>query len=194
MWKVSRVGERPDFDAATEHGRRIVEYGYNSPFEEFAVALELSRKGFPATYPRAIYMTGQESTPSGYIADNRRYESHVGILTPDGTLALRQDHNYIAVWGFWNGSDELLARKDVEYCRGINLAQALEEGYITETELRELMARGAADLARAGFEDLNPEGTHFLLSLSPQGELIRGDDGALSLRMCNFGLVRRIPS
>lgn len=192
VWKVSRVGEKPDFDPAAEPGRRILEYGYNSPFEEFAIALDLSSRGFPAVYPRAVYMTGQESEVGGYVSDNSRYETHKGILTPDGSPILKPDHNYITVWGYWNGSDDLLARKDVEYCRGVNLQQAIEDGLITAAELSDLMRRAKQELAAAGFEDLNPEGTHWLLSVTPQNELIRNENGTLALRMCNFGLVRRL--
>ncbi len=191
VWKVSRVGERPDVDAADERGPRIIEFGYNSPFEEFALALELNRRGFPAVYPRAIYMTGQEAATAGYTTDNSRYESHRGLLSPDGLPALRPDHNYITVWGYWNGSDELLARKDTEYCRGIDLQQALDEERITTDEFRRLMDKADADLARLGVDDLNPEGMHFLLSITPQGELMRNDDSSLAVRVCNFGLLKR---
>lgn len=192
VWKVSRVGEKPDVDAASAEGRRIAGHGYNSPFEEFAIALELGAKGFPAVYPRAVYMTGQETDDGDDNLDNSRYEMHKNILAPDGSPVLRPDHNYITVWGYWNGSDDLLARKDVDYCKGINLQQALDEERITAGELQDLMHRAARELAAAGFEDLNPEPTHWLLSLTPQNELIRNENGAPALRMCNFGLVRRI--
>lgn len=192
VWKVSRVGEKPDVDTATEQGRRIVEHGYNSPFEEFAIAIELSGKGFPAVYPRAVYMTGQETAVDSYGADSSRYDTHRNILTPDGSPALRPDHNYITVWGYWNGSDDLLARKDVEYCKGVNLQQAFNDGLITADELRDLMQRAKKELDAAGFEDLNSKRTHWLLSVSPQGELIRNENESLALRMCNFGLVKRL--
>ncbi len=194
VWKVSRVGEILDVDSSSEQGVRIVSYGYNSPFEEFALAMELSAKGFPTAYPRAVYRTGQEAVPDAYNIDYRRYENHRHILTPDGTPALSPDHNYIMVWGFWNGLDELLARVDTDYCRGIDLLQAREEGYISNEDFEALLLRAAGDLARLGFEDLNLKGSHFLLSLTPKGELIRNDDGALALRMCNFALVRKIPA
>ena len=192
VWKVSRVGEKPDVDAASAEGRRIAGHGYNSPFEEFAIALELGAKGFPAVYPRAVYMTGQETDDGDDNLDNSRYEMHKNILAPDGSPVLRPDHNYITVWGYWNGSDDLLARKDVDYCKGINLQQALDEERITADGLQDLMHRAARELAASGFEDLNPEPTHWLLSLTPQNELIRNENGAPALRMCNFGLVRRI--
>ncbi|MFH0952833.1 MAG: hypothetical protein V1873_00730 [Verrucomicrobiota bacterium] len=192
VWKVSRVGEKPDVNPDDDRGRSIAGYGYNSPFEEFALAFEISRRGFPATYPRAVYMTGQEADAPAYTQDSRRYESHAAMQTPDGSPILRPDHNYITVWGYWNGLDEVLARQDVPICRPLSLNQALREGVITEQQFRDLMARARRQLAELGFEDLNPEGSHFLLSLTPQNELIRDADGTPTLRLCNFGLVRRL--
>ena len=191
VWKVSRVGERPDVEPLDEKSRRIIEHGYNSPFEEFALALELNRLGFPAVYPRVIYMTGQEAASAEYTMDNSRYESHRGLLAPDGRPALRPDHNYITVWGFWNGLDEVLARQDVPVCKPINLVQAVEDGHVSPEQFRELLQRACQELARLGFEDLNPEGTHFLLSVAQQGELMRNDDGTPALRICNFGLLTK---
>ena len=59
VWRVSRVGQIPDADPFVRREKRILDYGYNSPFQEFSIAMELSRKGMETTYPRAIYMTGQ---------------------------------------------------------------------------------------------------------------------------------------
>lgn len=191
VWKVSRVGERPDPEASSEARVRIAEHGYNSPFEEFALALELGRRGVATTYPRAIYMTGQEAAPDAYTLDPSRYVSHRGILTPAGDPALRTDHNYITVWGFWNGSDELLASRDIEYCRGVDLLRALEDGLIDAEEFASLLDRARAELAHAGIEDLNLKGTHVMLSLNPQGHLIRQDDGRPALRFSNFSFMRR---
>jgi len=61
VWRVSHVGERPDMDPFVERERRILSHGYNSPFEEMSIAMELARNGIETTYPRAIYMTGHRS-------------------------------------------------------------------------------------------------------------------------------------
>jgi hypothetical protein len=106
----------------------------------------------------------------------------------------RRDHNYIAVWGYWNGSDEVLARRDVDVCKPLNLAQALRDGTVSEPVHRQLMDHAAGMLAAAGFEDLNPRSTHWLLSVSPVGDLLRNDDGSLTLRLCSFSLLRRQPA
>ena len=193
VWKVSRVGEKPDFDTATEQGRRIVEYGYNSPFEEFAIALDLSRKGFPAVYPRAVYMTGQEAVPSAYHLDFSRYESHQAFLTPEGTARTEPRPSITSPSG-----DTGTARTTCSRGRTSNTARASISSRRSTTdastadELHDLMQRARKELAAAGFEDLNPEGTHWLLSTNPQDELIRNESGALALRMCNFGLLKRI--
>lgn len=190
VWKVSRVGELPDAETGDSRGERMREWGYNSPFEEFALAIEMARAGVPVVYPRAIYMTGQESTSPP--ADPRRFDTHAGILGPDGRPVLRQDHNYITVWGYWNGADEMLAGRDVDICSPVSLAQALRDGGITSAQHEDWLARARRDLAAAGFEDLNPEGGHLVLSLKPEGGWLSDETGPV-LRWCNVSLVRRLP-
>ena len=191
VWKVSRVGEQPDFDAGDERGRRIVEFGYNSPFEEFALAMEFSRRGIPGVYPRAIYMTGQESGADDYIADGRRYESHIQILGPEGDPVLKADHLYITVWGYWNGLDELLATRDGEYVKGVNLLEASAKGSVGEEVFGRLVRNHAERLAVAGFEDLNLKADHLLLSLASSGDFVRDADALPEVRQCNFELMKR---
>lgn len=189
VWKISKVGELPD---AVESDKKdaVIAHGYNSPFEEFSLAFSLSRSGIPTIYPRAIYMTGltaSEAEP----ADPRRYASHRDLRTPDGAPILRSDHDYITVWGFWNGPDESLAEKDGDYYTGINALNALRRGLISDRDFDALMQHVARVLAAAGFEDLTLKGSHVLLSINPRGELMRGRDGIPDFRMCNFETLRR---
>ena len=60
------------------------EYGFNSAFEEFALALELARNGVKMVYPRAIYMTGTKGAPSRAAPEERRYKALASLLTPEG--------------------------------------------------------------------------------------------------------------
>ena len=115
VWKTSRVGEIPEVAPESESGRRMIDYGYNSPFEEFSYALAVNARGIPATYPRAIYMTGPQSEAMPYIKDRRRYESHAGLTTPDGQPILRPDHDYIKIWGFWNGPRRTAGRRKLQF-------------------------------------------------------------------------------
>ena len=43
VWRQSRVGQIPDADPYVGREKRILTYGYNSPFQEFSIAFELSR-------------------------------------------------------------------------------------------------------------------------------------------------------
>ena len=188
VWKVSRVGEPPETG-----NPRLRELGYNSPFEEFAIALDLSAQGFPTTYPRAIYRCGIESDcPAVYTLDQRHYETHRHLQAPDGQPLLNPEHNYLTVWGFWNGVDEVLAAQDRPYCQGINLEQGRMQGFISETEMGELMETSEQRLKSCGYECLERKPTHFLLSLRPDGSLIREEDGTPSVRICNFESLRKI--
>ncbi len=192
MWKFSRVGEQRDPEAGVSRKGKRPAFGFNSPFEEVAVALDLQRKGVDATYPRAIYMSGLESARSElYASDDRRYRSHQGLTTPDGQSVLRSDHNYLTVWGYWNGLDEILASRDEAYCLGVNLQEACQNGIITAREAKQLLAREQRKLAAAGYRDLQPKLTHYLLSLRHSGSLVLGTDGKPTVRVCNFALIRK---
>jgi len=194
VWKVSRMGERPDVNPQSPGASRALAYGYNSPFEEFTFALETSRHGISTAYPRAIYMTGLETKIVDYVEDKSRYESHANIRAPGGVSALSPNHNYITIWGFWNGVDEMLAAADRVYCEGINLRLATYTGYVSKTDHEALLDIERQRLLKIGLEDLNLKDDHILLSLDPRGLLIRDAEGIPEMRLCNFELVARIPS
>ena len=191
VWKVSRVGIMPDMDPFKDDEREIIEFGYNSPFEEVALAVKLDREGIPTTYPRAIYMTGTRTEISGFLFDNRRYETHQHLVTVEGKPVLRNDHDYIIIWGYWNGPDDMLAARDGDYFEGINALRAWREGIIAEDEYVGLMKRTREKLRGLKVEDLNLRGSHILLSRRfSTGELIRDQNGFPETRICNFELLR----
>ncbi len=184
VWKVSKVGEHPNVEEGGP-GLRLMHKGYNSPFEEFARAFTLSRRGVATVYPRAVYMTGS-TADEAEIVDMSRYESHRHLQTPDARPVLSMEHNYITLWGFWNGLDEFLAERDGEFCTGINALNACRRGLIDEREYCELIGAVRQRLAVRDMEDLALKGKHILLTLNPKGELMRTDDGRLEIRFCNF--------
>lgn len=193
VWKFSRVGEQPAQEIVGPQSEALADSSYNSPFEEMAIALDLKAKGIDTIYPRAIYMSGLESTRSElYVSDSRKYKSHAALLTPIGTPVLRSNHNYLTIWGFWNGLDEILANKDEAYCRGVNLEEAVQNGAITRREAEELLEREQQRLAAAGYRDLVPRLTHYLLSLRHSGSVVLGSDGQPTVRLCNFSLIQKV--
>jgi hypothetical protein len=193
VWRVSRMGDTPWLATAATNLQAALEHGYNSPFEEFAAALEISRAGIHTVYPRAIYMTGHKAGAARPIADHRRYAQFAHLRTPDGQPILSQDHEYITIWGFWNGPDELLARRDGQYYRGINADQACRDKLISDGMLQSLIELMRTRLLAAGFEDLNFKPDHLLVSLGPESELVTDVLGKPEVRLCNFELMRRIP-
>lgn len=190
-WKVSRVGIIPNVDPFKEDERRILDFGYNSPFEEIAIAVKLGAAGVPTTYPRAVYRAGLSSGISESLFDRKRYDSHRELLTPHGTPVLAADGDYITIWGYWNGPDEKLAARDGDYLEGVNALRAWRDGLITEETYVSLMQRVREKLASLSVEDLNLRGTHILLSRRiSSGELIRDAEGYPEARICNFELLR----
>ncbi len=186
VWRVSRVGEWPDENPDDPQGARRLAHGFNSPFEEFAAALRLSAAGVPTVYPRAIYMTGLESERPEYVQDSRRYDRMAEVRASDGQPVLRPNHIYMTIWGFWNGLDEMLAQRDADYCKGVTLDQAVAAGYLSRAEAESLLVWQRGRMAAAGFEDLNYKPDHLLLSLSPEGVLLRDTTGRPDIRLCNF--------
>ncbi len=194
VWKVSRMGELPWLTNPEAHKEQAQVHGFNSPFEEFAIALELSRNGVKTVYPRAIYMTGRKGGSTRQVADERRYATLSHLLTPDGEPALRKEYDYITIWGFWNGPDELLAAQDGRFYQGINAKRACANKLISAQGLEELLELEALGVAECGFEDLNPKPDHLLISFDDSKKLVFSPLGKLEVRLCNFELIRRLPA
>ena len=111
VWRVSRVGQIPDADPYVRREKRILDYGYNSPFQEFSLAMELSRRGDRGHLPsrdlhdgppgdRLLLANGRQplreprrradarGTPDPQPA--ARIPGHLGILERAGRPAGRQ--------------------------------------------------------------------------------------------------------
>jgi hypothetical protein len=192
VWVYSNVGVAPNLDPYYEAEKEMLQHGYNSPFEEFALAMELNRKKVLTAYPRAVYMTGHETNISKDIIDNSRFISHAGILTPDGNPILREGRAYITVWGYFNGLDEMLAVEDGNYYTGITALHAYKRGLLSRELYCTIMDETRERLAQAGYEDINLRGNHIMLSFDKTGRLVRRGSDGLEVRMCNFEFLRRL--
>jgi len=192
VWRVSRVGQIPDADPFVHREKRILDYGYNSPFEEFSIALELSRRGIETTYPRAIYMTGSRTSVSSSLVDDSRYESHADQKTPEGEPILSRQHEYVTIWGYWNGPDDELAVKDEVIYEGIDALAAYRERRLTQRGYVRVMRAAKKRLGAVGIEDLNLRGNHLLLSIERRRKLAVDDKGLPLIRICNFELLKSV--
>jgi hypothetical protein len=191
VWKISRMGDAPWLKNPEAHREEARAYGFNSPFEEFAFALEMGRQGVPTVYPRAIYMTGRQRPAARPVADERHYAALTDVRTPDGDPVARKERDYITIWGFWNGPDEVLAAQDGKFYQAVNVKRAFASRLISEQTMAELTQLMSQRLADCGFDDLNLRPHHLLISFDPAKKLVLDAQGKPEVRLCNFELVRR---
>ena len=193
--KTSKIGLKPDADPFNQRGNNILEFGFNSPFEEIALALELNKKGLPSIYPRAIYMTGSIATISEDDIDNSRYLSHANILIPDkNEPILKKHHDYIILWGYMNGADEMLAEFDGNYYTPISALNAYRHNIISKDIYFTIMEQTVEKMQNIGVKDLNLRGTHILLMMDENQSIIERKNGQPQTRICNFEYLKRVES
>ena len=186
VWKVSRVGEEAVVKNNGDGCARAREYGYNSPFEEFAIAQYLNDKGIPTVYVRAIYMTG--STKTELSGDTGRYESHRCLLNSRGEPLLREDRNFISIRGFFNGTDSWVAGEG-ELLKPMNLVQAGAEGVISAESAVFLREQVIERLGRIGVDGCLLEADDLIISLDSKNNIIMTKEALPEVRICNFELL-----
>lgn len=153
VYRRSRVGLRPRVDPFTAAGKRSREAGYNSPFEEVAIAERLRRMGIPTVYPRAIFCTGHESVKAIRLRDPRRFADHASHLTPGpgGRPILRPDHDYYTLWDTFRGMDPLLEAEGGGIGGVLGLERARDDGLLTAEEMERTLADARERLSHTGF-------------------------------------------
>jgi len=194
VWKASRVGRIPDMDPFRPHENEIIKHGYNSPFEEVAMAIELDKAGVPTTFPRAVYMTNHACEMAEHLRDPSRYKSHGQFQSDAGEPFLRSDREYVTIWGYWNRTDKELASGDRDHYQPVDALRALREGLIDKQIYFALLRRTRERLAQVGVKDLDFGGRHKLLSVDATGDIVLDADGLPSVRICGFELMRHIPA
>jgi hypothetical protein len=190
--QASRVGQQPDMDPFRNDETKLLTYGYNSPFEEVALAVELNNRGVASIYPRAIYMSETEAEISNNLFDGSRYSSLEHLATPDGEPILKKNREYIIIWGYWNGPDEKLADRDGDYYQGMSALWAYKENLIDKDMYFKLLGRVREKLAAVGVEDLNLRGNHVMVSRDSRGRLVTDAEGFPEIRLCNFEFLKKM--
>lgn len=190
VWHTSRVGELPERDDE-EYDPLIHEYGINSPFEESAIALELSRLGIPCAYVRAIYKTASYKMERS--TDRRRYESHRTIHDPEGHQVLQEEHNYITIRGYYNGPDEWVARQTGRLYDRVSLAQAAESGILEMEHCITLLGDVRSRLDSAGYIGALLKLDDLVLSVDSDTGIVRDTSGEPVVVICNFEYIWKKP-
>jgi hypothetical protein len=193
VWKTSKVGERPTAHYLSEDlAEQAVRTGYNSPFEEFAIAQLLNEGGVPTVYVRAVYMTGSPKLEQS--SDLSRFESHKHLRTPDGKPLLRRDRNYITIRGYYNGPDRWVAEHDSQLYRPVDLIAGLSAKTISKEDYVRILEYVNQQLGRAGYDGSLLSGNDLLIALAADGALVRNVENMPEARISNFELLRKKPA
>lgn len=190
VWETSRVGEMPIGDEEGSLDPKVRQYGINSPFEEFAIARTLKQLGIPTVYVRAIYMTGSKKIEAS--TDVRKYESHKGILDPEGNPVLQENHNYITIRGYYNGPDQWVAENRDALYTPVDLSKAIEKGIIDESQCRSFLDTVKAKLLMHGFDGASLKANDLLLAVDDSGAVMQDRSGKPQVIICNFELIWKI--
>ncbi|MDI6745153.1 MAG: hypothetical protein QMD07_07230 [Thermodesulfovibrionales bacterium] len=192
VWKTSRVGEMHSMEENGSYNPKIRQFGINSPFEEFAIAHELNQLGISSVYIRAIYMTGSAKIEPS--TDMRKYESHKGILDPEGNPILQENHNYITIRGYYNGPDQWVAEHSDVLYTPIDLYKAAYRGIIDEPECQKLLDVVKERLRNAGYDGLLLKTNDLLLAIDDKGDIMKNSSGKPEVIICNFELIWKVYS
>ena len=186
VWRTSRVGELPDKDDE-DYDPLVHKFGINSPFEESAIALELTRHGIPCAYVRAIYKTWSYKMEQS--SDQRRYELHKDILDPDRRPVLQEEHNYIIIRGYYNGPDDWVARQSGSLYERVSLAEAAATGILEMDTSLLLLEKVKMNLEKTGYNGTLLKLHDLVLSVDSDGRIIKDSTGSPFVVICNFEYI-----
>lgn len=189
VWKTSRIGEKVQPDEQNGRASHINEVGFNSPFEEFAIAQYLSDNGVPTVYVRAIYMTGNKKIEP--MTDPRHYRYHRHLTGKDNQPILRNDRNYITIRGYYNGPDSWVAAQKGALFEPLDLLTARKRGVLTQEEAGNLLQITCSRLANVGYDGCLLELNDVIVTLDSSGTLVRDKESLPEARICNLELLYR---
>ncbi len=186
VYRRSRVGTRPRVDPLLSRGRLIREYGFNSPFEEIAIARLLHQMGVSTTHPRAIYRTGHPTTTAAYLRDDRRFADHADLQTPgpDPEPILSRQHDYYTVWDYFRSADPQHGAGWPDARAATDLGRARDDGLLSQREYAELIEQTGRRLRRIGLTDAALSDHECLVSLGKDGTVCRSPDGEVEISLC----------
>ncbi len=186
VYRRSRVGTQPRVDPLLSGSERIRQHGYNSPFEEVAIAERLREAGIVTTYPRAIYRTGHQSSKITHLRDDRRFITHAHLMTAEyaSEPILSPDYDYYTIWGYFRGIDPRTDSHFQAACGVTDIEQAYNDGLLEKQEYEEMNALVRRRLHAIGFNVDEMEPYEFAVSVRAEGTLHRTENGEVEISLC----------
>lgn len=175
VYRRSRVGFLPLVDPRQSGAAAIRECGYNSPFEEIALAERLREMGVHTVHPRAIYETGHETVKPLRLRDPRRFQALAEVLAPESPPrpVLRPDHDYYTIWDTYRGTEPLAAAGPGGVSGVLGLERAREGGLVTADEAAAALAYARRSLERTALPGESVSDEEFVVALDPEGRVAR---------------------
>ena len=180
--RFSRVGQEIPLDTLTLNENIHAEF--NSPFEEFALVMELRAAGLGASRariltkrPLAIYMPPEQLQHW----QTGRLESKMAAKRarhPEAELDLLRQ--YILLYGWIEGLNA------VQAIQALGVTDRLAETFLAETTLHAIH-----DLEQLGFRMLDIKPEHLVLRIRPDGSLLRRRTGNPSYALVDYELLER---
>ena len=180
--RFSRVGQEIPLDTLTLNENIHAEF--NSPFEEFALVMELRAAGLGASRariltkrPLAIYMPPEQLQHW----QTGRLESKMAAKRarhPEAELDLLRQ--YILLYGWIDGLNA------VQAIQALGVTDRLAETFLAETTLHAIH-----DLEQLGFRMLDIKPEHLVLRIRPDGSLLRRRTGNPSYALVDYELLER---
>lgn len=179
--RFNRVGQEVPFHPARADLNRME---FNSPFEEFALVMQLRAASSSATHrriltkkPLAIFVPAERLRPwqTGRVESKMasKFAQH-----PEVKLDPLRPYILLYAW-----------------IEAINAVQAVQACGVTGSPARfltDLMLRAVDDLKQAGFRVLDIKPEHILFRIRPDGSLLRRRDGNPVYALVDYELLERI--
>jgi hypothetical protein len=182
--RFSRVGEPVPLDTLTLH--RNINAEFNSPFEEFALVMELRAACAATNRPRVLTKKPLAICVPGHRLEpwqTGRSESKIAAkLARHPEIRLDIQRQYILLYGWING----LAAPQAADSLGITGPQ--REQFLTGTTLQAIR-----DLEHNGFRMLDIKPEHIITRVRPDGSILRKSNGDLAYALVDYELLERLP-
>jgi hypothetical protein len=182
--KWSRVGEAVPLDTFTFN--KFMHAEFNSPFEEFALLMEL-RKGLAG--PQGIRIRTQR--PLGIFVPTERLELWQTGRSEDKIRTKVARHPGVEL--------DILRRYVVLYgwIEGLDAVKTADQQRLSGTQRAEFLARTTSlvthELERKGYRVIDMKPAHVILRSRKNGQLLREHNGQLAYALVDYELLERTP-
>jgi hypothetical protein len=181
--RFSRVGQEVPLDPRSLHQNPDADF--NSPFEEFALVMQLRAAHSAGIRPRiftkkplAIYVPPARLQPW----QTGRFESKMTVKwAQHPEVPLDMFRQYILLYGWIKGVNA------VQAAQAFGIGGASAQNFLAETTRRVI-----GDLNERGFRVLDMKPEHVVLRIFHDGSLVRVRNGKLAYALVDYELLQRV--